>query len=52
MVGLARSLGVRAERLTQPDEITERVAQSLAGSEPQLFDVPLQRGTPERLNYG
>lgn len=51
-VGLARSLGVEAQRVEDPDELAACVAESLAGDVPRLFDVPIQRGTPERLNYG
>jgi len=51
-VALARSLGVRATRVEDPEELSERVADSLAGDEPQLFDVPITRETPDRLNYG
>ena len=49
LVGLARSLGVEAQRVTEPDELAELVSQSLAGDVPRLFDVPIQRGTPARL---
>lgn len=52
MVSLARSLGVEAHRVSEPDELAERVQASLAGDRPQLFDVPIARQTPERLNYG
>ncbi|MEK6236307.1 MAG: thiamine pyrophosphate-dependent enzyme, partial [Planctomycetales bacterium] len=48
---LARSLGVEAERLTDPDEITEKVRASLEGDEPRLFDIPIQRETPGKLQY-
>ena len=51
-VGLAQSLGVAARRVTEPDELAELVAKSLAGDRPQLFDVPIARETPSRLNYG
>lgn len=50
-VGLAQSLGVSAQRVTDPDELTSLVGHSLQGTEPRLFDVPIQRGTPNRLNY-
>jgi benzoylformate decarboxylase len=40
-VALARSLGVEAHRVTEPDELGERVRASLAGEKPQLFDVPI-----------
>jgi benzoylformate decarboxylase len=52
LVGLARSLGVEAHRITEPDEICQRISASLAGDKPQLFDIPIQRGTPDRLMYG
>jgi benzoylformate decarboxylase len=51
-VGLARALGVEAQRVSEPDELSELVKESLAGDRPRLFDVPLERGTPNRLNYG
>jgi benzoylformate decarboxylase len=45
MVGLAQALGVPAERVTEPDELAEKVQQSLtAGDGPRLFDVPIERG--------
>lgn len=40
-VGLARSFGVAAERVTEPDELSERVRASLAGDRPMLFEVPI-----------
>lgn len=40
-VGLARSFGVEAHRVTEPDELAERVRQSLTGNRPMLLDVPL-----------
>jgi benzoylformate decarboxylase len=42
-VGLARSLGVEAHRVSEPDELSERVEKSLAGDKPQLFDVAITR---------
>ncbi len=51
-VGLAKSLGVRAERITEPDQLSELVGKSLAGDEPRLFDVQIERDIPGRLNYG
>jgi benzoylformate decarboxylase len=51
-VALARSLGVPAVRLTEADAVAEAVAESLAGSEPRLIEVPIGRELPERLNYG
>jgi benzoylformate decarboxylase len=44
MVGLAQSLGVHAERIAEPEELAQKVAQSLAaGDAPRLFDVPIER---------
>lgn len=40
-VGLSRSLGVEAHRITEPDELAERVRESLAGDQPRLFEVPI-----------
>jgi benzoylformate decarboxylase len=50
-VSLARSLGVEASRISDPDELSERVAQSLHGDRPQVFEVPITRVVPNRLNY-
>lgn len=51
MVGLAKSLGVEACRVTEPDELSERVRESLTNNRLALFDVPIARGTPHRLEY-
>lgn len=51
-VGLARSFGVEAHRITEPDELAERVGESFTRDRPILFDVPITRQTPGRLNYG
>lgn len=45
-VGLARSLGVAAHRVAEPEELAQRVRDGLAGSEPVLLDVPIQAGGP------
>jgi benzoylformate decarboxylase len=42
-VGLARSLGVEARRVTEPDELSDRVKVSLADDRPVLFDVAVAR---------
>jgi benzoylformate decarboxylase len=42
-VGLSRSLGVEAHRVADPDELAERVRESLAGDLPRLFEVPITR---------
>lgn len=51
-VALARSLGVEAERITEPDALRDAVSASLAGDVPRLFEVPVERAAPSRLNYG
>ena len=51
-VGLAKSLGVEAHRISEPDELSDRVRQSLDDQKLTLFDVPIARQTPDRLNYG
>jgi benzoylformate decarboxylase len=44
MVGLAGSLGVKAQRVSEPEELAAKVAASLAASDgPCLFDVPIER---------
>jgi benzoylformate decarboxylase len=52
MVALAKSLGVDAIRVTEPDALSEAVKQSFAGDRPKLIDVPISRDVPGRLNYG
>jgi benzoylformate decarboxylase len=50
MVSLARSFGVEAHRVNDPDELATRVQESFSRDLPILFDVPVVRGTPARLN--
>jgi len=40
-VGLARSLGVDAERVEEPDAVSDRVRESFRAGKPLLLDVPL-----------
>jgi len=42
-VNLARSFGVEAHRVTEPDELSERIRDSLHRTEPLLLDVPIER---------
>jgi benzoylformate decarboxylase len=42
-VGLARSFGVEASRVTEPDELSEMVRASLDRAEPILLDVAIER---------
>jgi benzoylformate decarboxylase len=43
IVGIARSLGVEALRVREPDDLAGLVAESLQADRPRLFDVPIQR---------
>jgi benzoylformate decarboxylase len=52
MVALAKSLGVEAIRVSEPDELSAAVEASLAGDKPRLIDVPISREVPGRLSYG
>lgn len=52
IVGIARSLGVEAHRVTDLDELAERVRISLREQQLVLFDVPIARDVPGKLNYG
>jgi acetolactate synthase I/II/III large subunit len=40
---VARGLGLPAERTTSLDELSQRVAETLKGSSPALFDVPIDQ---------
>ncbi len=51
LVGISRSLGVDARRVTEPDEISAALTECLADDRPHLIDVPIARGSPERLRY-
>jgi thiamine pyrophosphate-dependent acetolactate synthase large subunit-like protein len=42
-VGLARSFGMEAHRVTEPDELSGRVRDCLADPKPILFDVLIER---------
>lgn len=42
-VGLARSFGVEAHRVVEPDEFSNRLRDSLDGDRPQLLEVPIER---------
>ncbi|MBS0209874.1 MAG: thiamine pyrophosphate-binding protein [Planctomycetes bacterium] len=53
IVAIARAMGVEAERIEHPDQLAARVRESLAAHDrPRLFDVPIDRNTPERMDYG
>jgi benzoylformate decarboxylase len=49
MVSLARSFGVEAHQVSDPDELAARVQESFGREMPILFDVPVVRGTPPKV---
>jgi benzoylformate decarboxylase len=51
-VGLAKSLGVEAYRISEPDELSQRVRDSLQQQKLVLFEVPIRREVQSKLNYG
>jgi len=51
-LSLARGFGVEAHRISEPDELAERVSAAFKGDKPMLFDVPISRELQRRLNYG
>jgi benzoylformate decarboxylase len=51
-LALARGFGVEAHRITEPDELADRVSAALRGDQPVLFDVPIARKLQPRLQYG
>lgn len=52
LVALAKSLGVEACRITEPDELSDRIAANFRAQQPLLIDVPIARTASPRLNYG
>ncbi len=51
-VKLAEALGVEAVRVSEADDLCERVGSSFSRDRPLLIDVPIARDVPGRLNYG
>jgi benzoylformate decarboxylase len=51
-LALARGFGVESHRITEPDELADRVSAAFRGDKPVLFDVPISRELQRRLNYG
>jgi benzoylformate decarboxylase len=51
-VALARAFGVEAHRVTDLQELSDRVRDSFQRDRPILFDVPISREIQGRLNYG
>jgi benzoylformate decarboxylase len=51
-LALARGFGVEAHRVTEPDELAERVSAAFQGDKPILLDVPISRHLQPRLQYG
>ena len=51
-LALARGFGVEAHRVTEPNELADRVQAAWKGDKPVLLDVPISRELQPRLNYG
>jgi len=51
-VALSQSLGVEGCRIAEPEELAERVAANFKDRRPLLIDVPIQRESGGKLNYG
>ena len=51
-LALARGFGVEAHRITEPDELADRVSAAFRGDKPILFDVPISRTLQPKLQYG
>jgi benzoylformate decarboxylase len=51
-LALARGFGVEAHRVTEPDELADRVQTAWKGDKPLLLDVPISRELQSRLQYG
>lgn len=51
-LALARGFGVEAHRITEPDELADRVSAAFRSERPILFDVTISRELQRRLNYG
>jgi benzoylformate decarboxylase len=51
IVGLARAFGVDAQRINDPDELSDVLAAGWKSDRPRLIDVPITRTTPGRMEY-
>ncbi|QDU97086.1 thiamine pyrophosphate-binding protein [Lignipirellula cremea] len=51
-VALAGSLGIQAQRVSEPEELRHVLTEALADPRPRLIDAAISRDTPGRLNYG
>ncbi|MGE3408857.1 MAG: thiamine pyrophosphate-dependent enzyme, partial [Pirellulales bacterium] len=50
-LGLAKSFGVESHRVHDPQELANRVRESLAGDRPRLFEIQINRELPDDLKY-
>jgi benzoylformate decarboxylase len=51
-VSLSKSLGVDAVTVECPSDVTETIRSAFDRARPMLINVPIERTTPDRLNYG
>ena len=52
MVLIARSLGLDAVRISEPDELSDALQAAFDRDTPMLIDVPISRTMQTRLEYG
>ena len=52
MVLIARSLGLDAVRISEPDELSDALQAAFDRDTPLLIDVPISRTRQTRLEYG
>lgn len=50
-VSLAKSLGVQAFRINDPEELSVRAKEALESNQPIVLEVPIDRTHPKQLNY-
>lgn len=51
LVSLAQSLGVEAERITEPDQLSDALQAAWKSDRPRLIDVPITRTSPPKMEY-
>jgi benzoylformate decarboxylase len=52
LVAMSRAWGVPAVRIDDPDALSDALQAAFTSATPLLIDVPIQRKTPPRLEYG
>jgi thiamine pyrophosphate-dependent acetolactate synthase large subunit-like protein len=47
-VALAQSLGVQAQKITEPDDLSNAISESFKSNEPRLIEVPVRHPESKR----